>query len=544
MANSNMIKIALLVICMGLVSVSFGQQFDSLLGVLKTEIERQDTYVNRKLNRIDALQKRLSGVKDNVEKFEIYNGLYHEYKTFVNDSAFKYSQLLRDVARDRGDPSLAGYANLKFCFVLLSSGMFKETFDTLKTIKSSTLADSSRIDYYRLSARAMADLTVYNKGPHFREIYTELYTRYTDSALMVSPSTSYSYDYIKSLIAQHRGNYREMLDIEQELISRHKLNYPQYAVFYYDVAAAYLSLGNEQKGIENLIMSSVSDIRGAVKENAAMYTLARLLHQRGDTENAYICIRQALKDAVFYGSRQRQVEINSILPIIATDRMNTAEEKRQRLVTYSIGVTLIVILVTFLSIVIYRQLKRLRAADAVITEANRNLKEYNSKLMVSDRIKEEYVAYYFNMTAEYVNRIDTLRKQIMSLLVNDKKKEALAILGKYNPGQERARFVKDFDQVFLRLFPDFVQQFNKLIDPSNPIVPENEGELISDLRIFALIRLGIHDNKKISEILNFSVNTIYAYKTRVKGKSIVADDEFLKRIMEIKSIEETTEAVS
>src|SRR5690606_18256379 len=164
--------------------------------------------------------------------------------------------------------------------------------------------------------------------------------------------------------------------------------------------------------------------------------------------------------------------------------------------------------------------RRLRIADAQIKQANQSLQVINRRLVEADKIKEEYVGYYFNMTTDYVNRIDVLRKQVMNLLVNDKKKEALTLLGKYNPLDERTRFVKDFDQVFLRLFPDFVHQFNQLIDPHDPFVPDQPGELTPDLRIFALIRLGIHDNRKIGEILNFSVNTVYAYKTRVRNRAV------------------------
>jgi DNA-binding NarL/FixJ family response regulator len=76
-----------------------------------------------------------------------------------------------------------------------------------------------------------------------------------------------------------------------------------------------------------------------------------------------------------------------------------------------------------------------------------------------------------------------------------------------------------FDKVFLKLFPDFVTFFNSLFDERDRIVLK-EGQLLNtELRIFALIRMGISDTEKIAKILNYSVNTIYAYKTRVKSKS-------------------------
>jgi hypothetical protein len=513
-------------------------RLDSLIEILSKEVDQQEVYVDKKKNRIAALQERLKTTNTPEESFGIYNDLYHEYKTFINDSAFKYAHKLIQTSRKLDDEARIGYAHLKYGFALLSAGMFKETFDTLRAVNTKLLPDTSLVEYYRLSARAYADLMIYNNNKYFTGLYRQYYLQYMDSAFAHCTPDDYVYHYLSIVRSLHLNNYKNALKIGEELNRQHKLTHAQAAVYYYDMAEAYRNLGDEMKGLENLTLSSISDIRGSVKETAAMYTLARLLHQRGDSHHAYIFIRQALRDAQFYGARQRQVEINSILPLIAADQLNSSEAQRKRWVVYSAGITLIVIIVVALLIIIFKQLRKIRAADAQIKSANHNLKEFNEKLVEANKIKEEYVGYYFNMTTDYVNRIDSLRKQIMNFLVNDKKKEALAMLGKYNPGEERAKFVKDFDQVFLKLFPDFVHQFNQLLNPAEPLLPENENELNPDLRIFALIRLGIHDNRKIGEILNFSVNTVYAYKTRVKNKSIVPGEDFMNRIMTIKSVGE------
>lgn len=528
-------------ICSLYSTAAIGQKrIDSLINVLKQEIEKQDLYTEEKTRRIATFRTLLSQTKrDDLEsRFDLSKRLYQEYRTFVNDSAYAYAQKLVQIARKLNDESRLSYSHVQSSFISLSAGLFKETFDTLKVVRTSALPDSTLFDYYRLTARAFADVMIYNKHDYFRDNYNKYYSAYMDSAVRQSKPPSYNYYYLSSVIAVHENNFQRVIENSDSIVKYHKLTYPQRAIYHYDLAEAWLKLGEHDKGLENLLLSSISDLRGNVRETAAMYTLARLLHQSGDSQNAYIFIKQALKDAEFYGARQRQVEINSILPVIAADRLNTIEGQRKRWAVYSLGITVIVILVVVFSLIIYKQLKKLREADAIIKQANQNLHEFNQKLIEAHKIKEEYIGYYFNKTTDYVNKIDALRKQTMNLLVNDKKKEALTLLGKYNPQEERARFVQDFDKIFLRIFPDFVQQFNTLIDPKEPILPDNEGELNSDLRIFALIRLGIQDNKKISEILNFSVNTVYAYKTRVKNRSIVADEIFLKKVMEIKSVEE------
>ena len=101
--------------------------------------------------------------------------------------------------------------------------------------------------------------------------------------------------------------------------------------------------------------------------------------------------------------------------------------------------------------------------------------------------------------------------------------------------KERAALYKRFDQVFLKIFPNFVDEFNKLLKPEKQIQVK-KGELLSpELRIYALIRLGINENEKIAHFLNYSVNTIYTYKTKIRGKSNVPSNEFIKKVMEIKS---------
>lgn len=514
-------------------------RIDSLITVLKQEIEKQDSYTAEKFKRIASLRKLLAERKHHnlQDQFELYNSLYHEYKTFVNDSAYTYAQRLVHTARQLNDPSRIAYAHVKSSFVLLSAGLFKETFDTLKVVQVAALSDSTKFEYYRLTARTFADLMIYNKHDYFRGAYNQNYRLYMDSALQQSKPKSYNAYYLTIIIALHENNFQKVIETSQLMAQQHQLTHHQRAVYHYDLAEAWRKLGDREKNLENLILASISDLRGSVRETAAMYTLARLLYELGDSQHAYVFIKQALKDAEFYGARQRQVEINSILPLIANDQFNTVESQRKRWVLYSIGITIIVVLVVVFSFIIYKQLKRLRKADAIIQQANQNLLEFNHKLVETHKIKEEYIGYYFNMTTDYINKIDALRKQTMNLLVNDKKKDALALLGKYNPQEERAKFIRDFDKAFLRIFPDFVHQFNLLIDPNEPLIPEAEGELNADLRIFALIRLGVQDNKKIGEILNFSVNTIYAYKTRVKSKSVVPDEVFLKRVMAIKSVD-------
>ena len=255
----------------------------------------------------------------------------------------------------------------------------------------------------------------------------------------------------------------------------------------------------------------------------------------GDINNAYIFVEQAMDDALYYGARQRKVEIGSLLPVIASQRLNSSEEQRKLWFTYATVVTVLSVLVFVFVIVIVRQLKKLKAAEFRIIDANERLQETNHHLREAIAIKDEYIGYYFNINSEYINKIEELKTSVDHKLVNRKYDDIKFIVNNIDLKREREALYFNFDKVFLKLFPDFLTEFNSYFDEKDRIVLKDNQLLNTELRIFALIRLGISDTEKIAKILNYSVNTIYAYKTRVKSKSRIANDEFERKIMEIKT---------
>jgi hypothetical protein len=511
---------------------------DSLITVLKREVDQKDVYVQQKLERIEALRKSLLNVNQLglEQQFNLYNQLYHEYKTFIYDSAFKYSEKLIETAYRLQDRSKIGYSRLKLSFILISSGMFKETFDSLKVVEVKHLADTSRVEYYRLIARTYSDLNVYNKDHHYKKYYSDLNQIYMDSALRWCIPGSYQYYYLTVVKNIHIGNNQKVVDTIDELLKKHKLTNPQLAVNYYDLANAYKGLGDDGKTIRYTILSSLSDIRAATKETASMYTLARQLYEKGDVTNAYIFIQQAVDDADFYGARQRKVEIGSILPLIATAELNNSEAQRKRWLQYVIGLSILSALVMLFAVIIFKQLRKLKVAEMKIKQANSTLQEMNSRLQEANKIKEEYIGYYFSINSEYLDKIESFKRSVEQKLTYKKYDDIRFIVNNINAKRERDELYFSFDKVFLKLFPDFVKTFNSYFNPEDQFELK-EGQLLNtELRIFALIRMGITDAEDIARILNYSVNTIYAYKTRLRNKSILPNEIFDQKIMEIKAI--------
>ncbi len=170
-------------------------------------------------------------------------------------------------------------------------------------------------------------------------------------------------------------------------------------------------------------------------------------------------------------------------------------------------------------------------------DANRRLSETNEKLNDANKIKKSILGYFFNVNSEFFDKIERLKRSIDQKLTDRKFDEIRFLVNNINLKREKEDLLKHFDRAFLKLFPNFVAEFNELFKQEDRIELEDNELLNTDLRIFALARMGIHENEKIAHILQYSVNTINTYKTRIRNKSIVPNEAFETRIMQIKTID-------
>lgn len=506
------------------------------LDLLNQNIAKKDAYDEIRLNRITALEARLKDKLGLMETYNQYALLYNEYKSFNYDKAFYYSQKMQTAGRRLKDPVKIADGKIKFGFILLSSGMFKETVDSLNTVDVNILPDSMKREYYFLTARTYYDLADYDKDKYYSPIYNKKANLYIDSAIAYSSPDSYDYTYNLGLKFLKLGNRARAEVLLQKLMNSYKLSSHQLAVTASTLSDIYIQTKKEDKAIELLIIAATADIRSATKEAAAMLNLAQLLHQKGDVKNAYVFINQAMNDATYYGARQRKMQVSAILMVIASEKINSVEEQRRILFIYSALLTLLAAIVILFAFIISRQLKKIKKADKLIIEANISLQETIDKLNEADKIKEEYIGYYFNLITEYITKLDKFKRSVNNKLVTRKFDDIQGLVNNINLKKEREELFVNFDKAFLTLFPNFVETFNALFEPEHQ-VRLNPGQLMNtDLRIFALIRLGISDTEKIASILEYSMNTIYNYKARIKSKSLVANDDFETAILSIRTI--------
>ncbi len=496
-------------------------QPDTLLTSLSREIRQRKKYDDAKEERIDQCLARLNKVpvNDLTRRFDLQLELCDLYQTYQYDSAFRNILELQRLARAIGDSVRIVVSQNRLGLTLLSSGLFTETLDSLRGVSVRHMPDSVRLEYYLIMSRASFDLSDYDLDHYFAPRYARLGSIYLDSALAIAKPGSYEYTYYRSLRNLKNENSHEAFTDLTRLLRDTTLTPHQVAITASTLSYYYTSREQPDRAIPLLVRASIEDIRSATKETLAIYTLAGILFDRGDVAHAYEFIQQGMDEATFYGARQRKMKVGSILSVIAAAHLTSIEEQRRVWLIYSSIITVLSISVVVFAITTLRQLRKRKAAEKALMESN--------------RIKEEYIGYYFNVNSDYVGKLESFKKSIEMKLLTKKVDDIRLTIDNLNMKKEREELYTSFDRIFLKLFPDFVTIFNSYFAEEDRIVLK-EGQLMNtELRIFALIRMGIHDNEKIARILDYSINTIYNYKARVKSKSLVPNEEFEQRIMDI-----------
>ena len=535
-------RLGFVLLLLTVVQIARGAEIDSLIRKLDEVLAQRNQYVQQKQERINKLKSAVLQAPES-EKFSLYASISSEYEKFVYDSASVYIRKMQEAAYRSGNPSKVAYARMKRGFILLSSGMFNEALDTLLTIRPTGLADSIQREFYSILARTYFDLVDFNSDEYFTPRYTRIGLAFVDSALTYAPSHSAEHYALTAMRNVRTRNVDQARKDLLQMLSEFKLSYPQYALATSTLGHTYQLEGKNEEAIAMHIRASIADNVASTKETLAILRLAELLYARGDLNHAYEYVKIAMDDANFYGARHRKVQVAAIFPIIEGNRLSTVERQRKLLIGYAVVITVLSLVIIGFAVIIYKQSQKIREADKSIQEANRSLheanlllQETNKHLIEANKIKEEYIGYYFNINSEYLMKIATFKQAIDNKLMAKKFDEIRLVVNNINLKKEREELYMSFDKVFLKLFPDFLDTFNSYFREEDRIMPKDGHLLNTELRIFALIRMGIHDTEKIAKILDYSINTIYNYKARIKSKSILPNDEFEARIMDIKAI--------
>ncbi len=515
---------------------------DSLLRMLDTAILEHEGYLRQKEARIDQLKSPGPHTpKTDIEQYDQNMLLYREYRSFICDSGISYLNKNIILSRRMNDHKREDECKLLLSYLLTASGSYKEAVDVVESIDRKALDPRFLVEYYTCYDYAYGELAFYTQDKVAALRYRALSQVYKDSVRMITPENSEEALYKQETSFIEKKRFDEALKINDIRLSRTPFGTPGFALVAFHRSEIYKQSGQREEEKRYLALSAISDIRSAIKDHASLWTLAHILYYEGDVERAYRYIRFSWSETKFFNARLRSWQSADILWLIDKTYQAMIEKSNKQLQYSLFSITALALLLVVALVFIYRQMKRLSEAKNHLQIANSQLQTLNSELhqmneclqstnvelLESNQIKEEYIGRFIKLCSMYIDKLDAYRRMVNKKITTGQTAELAKITRSPEAlDAELAELYANFDTAFLHLFPDFVRKFNELLQDSEQILPKKGELLTTELRIFALIRLGIDDSSQIAEFLRYSVNTIYNYRAKVKNKARVGRDDF------------------
>lgn len=520
----------------GLSAVS--DRSEGLLRELDTVIENKADYAQTKEQHLANLLELLRHTSADEQRYSIYSDLYEGYLHYNLDSALVYAEFKNSAARRIGKKDYILDSRMNMARIYDMVGNYLESYELMRGIRVGDLSEYLRGYYYHIYNSLYRDLYESAITRNDKRRYKALMDSYRDSMMMSREADDIWNRLQMNEQYAFNGDYRAALDVLLPYYDEENTFSHFNAILAYSLARAYRGLDDRDNAIYYLALASINDLRTPIREYMALTELAVLLYEEGDVERAYRYISCSLEDAIASNSRIRMQSISEALPIInkAYGEYRLENEAKLKKLLLFIGILAILLVIT--TVVVANQMRRVSKARKDIQEANDKLsalndelRGLNSKLLESNRIKEEYVGHYMDMCTEYIDKVDNYRKDLIRIHKSDGNTGLVkAITHPHFIEDELREFYQNFDSTFLHLFPDFVEKVNALLRDDEKLVPKSGRLMNKELRILALIRLGVTDSVKIASFLHCSLSTVYNYRTKLRNAARDAREDLEKAV--------------
>ena len=542
------IFLCLCTICMCRLHAADSSRADSLLLKLDQAIKERPIYMEQKELKLVELKRLLHRQIPDEERFAILGTLLDEYRSFNTDSALHMAEEREQIAIRLGNREYIDNARMNKADVLGMTGMYKEVMDLMRNIHIDRLPVDIHPYYYHIYRTVYGLMADYAVTAYEKKLYTELTDKYRDSLLLVNKDNLLIHTLIQSDQYNVRNEYDKAIRLLTDYLALQKDYEHDVAICAYTLSESYRLKGDKEKEKEYLIVSAMADMKTAVREYISLRKLAVLLYQEGDIERAYSYVKICMEDAAACNARLRKLEILEIFPIINDAYQQKTEKQQEQMKWALVSISLLSLFLLLAIFYVYKQMKKVAAARREVIDANKRLKELNDELHLSNAqlkeanhsiaensyLKEEYIGRYMDQCSVYLEKMDNYRRSLGKIAATGNVEELYKNIksSKFIEG-ELKEFYTNFDNTFLQLCPTFVEDFNALLADDEQISLKAGERMNTELRIFALIRLGITDSVKIAQFLRYSVTTIYNYRTKVRNKAAGDRDLLEQEVMTI-----------
>lgn len=542
-------------LCLNGQSRDYKAETQKLLTELDAAVENKENYHAQRERQIDRLQEQVLRASGQ-NRINLYKEIYTLYSHFRTDSAHHYLEELRGMPEYRTDEQLRAYLHIGEAEIFSVAGLYDAAERHLDAVDREVLERGGKdlkLFYLRTRRTLYGWMSDYTVVPDPHHTYLERMELYRDS-LIALDEPGKSSDIVRADKACASGRPQAAVNLLLPYVKQMKPDAMDVYV-YFTLSQAYKALGRSDESLYYLVHTAIADLKSGTTEYMALPLLAQILAESGDAERAYRYLICSMEDAVTCKARLRAVEISNIFPII--DKQYKLKELKQKQRTRVLTCILVALLVLFSIAIVYlylqmrkmREIRRqqkaanerteeannqLQQALVQLRETNQKLSETYAHLQLADKVKEEYIARYLNRCRGYLEALDEQRRNALKMLKEHRQDELVKVLkSETQVKNEQESFYADFDAAFLTLFPDFISKFNELLQPGERIEPKREGQLNTELRIFALIRLGITDTAHIAKFLKFSLATVYNYRSKMRNRSNGDPNEFEAKVAEL-----------
>lgn len=515
---------------------------DPLLERLDETLEMKDTYQGYFKERIAVLNDVLAEQNDPDQIYNIRKRLALAYKPNSFDSTLNFLLSNRALAASEGDRLKEMETDFMLVEAYTKAGYHIEASEILGGYSAESVPEEMLQAYYSAAhcfngetmAYTSSDATYAEKEArrdHFRTLVLQ----------MIEEGTLYWYD-LKREEAEASGDVLKSREYARKMIECTEVNTPDYARAAYFYAHTFRKEPQNPERQEWLIRSAIADVMCATNDYASLNEISRMLFERGDIDRAFKYLADhCMTDALAYNGKLRAWQISQFFPEIERAyQAKHARQTRRMAGVMAVAVGLLIILLLLMIFIFKRQQildsmrRKLQESYLQIDERNRDLVSINSRLVSlnaqiqeADKVKQEYIALFLSILSENISKTRQYRNHVLKSIRQGKTQMLVEEIENLpSLDDDILEFYKMFDETFVNLYPDFVERFNGLLADGAAIVPKGDDILTPELRIFALIKLGITDSSKIASLLHYSANTIYNYRAKIKNKARGSRDEF------------------
>ena len=513
---------------------------EQLFHRLDSYIAQRSKFTQRKEAKLLRLKKQLYTTSDKRSQLRLYNQIYREYYTYRYDSAMTYAKKGFQLAVQLQDDYFINLNKINRAAVLSTGGFYSQAEDLMLAMDVEKMSPKLLQYYYYTLA------WVYNYWESFcnkSEFQKGLVTKkrlYLGKTLEhIGNKESALYYYLSGEIEfLKQRTSKKTLQFYMKALSASPLNSRVYASSAYCIARYYYDTDQKDLYEKYIVEAAISDQICPLKENLALQEFSTYLYNKDASYAKRVAkyLYCSMEDAQFYNNRLRMVEISRILPLI-TETNHQAEVRKNRIVTASLVIVSILSL-GFLAMAFFafKMNKRLAKSRREIKSQNTLLDGLNQKLLNTNKRRETYMHLFMDISAVYIRKLDDYRKLVSRKIKAKQTADLLTAINSYKLAEEEAaNFYIRFDKAFIDLYPNFVEEFNQLLLPEKQIVLPAPNSLTKELRIYALMRLGITDGQELATLLFYSTQTIYNYKAaiRKRAKDLTTFDAAINRLCNI-----------